>query len=128
MANSKFGIVCLSTGQFSRRFQIPALSVTIVALTCIFVSIPLASALVENRDNVPPGSPHSLVGSALTHSRKILNHHTVVSKAASPTEQPSNSPGLYASFFVPLLAGGAATAFGDIVVHPLDTIKTVQQA
>ena len=36
--------------------------------------------------------------------------------------------GIYSSIIVPLLAGGAATAIGDLAVHPMDTLKTLQQA
>ena len=39
---------------------------------------------------------------------------------------PSDS--IYTSIIVPLLAGGAATAIGDLAVHPMDTLKTLQQA
>jgi hypothetical protein len=35
---------------------------------------------------------------------------------------------IYRSIIVPLLAGGAATAIGDLAVHPMDTLKTLQQA
>ncbi len=35
---------------------------------------------------------------------------------------------IYTSIIVPLLAGGAATAIGDLAVHPMDTLKTLQQA
>ena len=48
--------------------------------------------------------------------------HAVVTAAASQTEK------IQPAWFVPLIAGGMATAVADVVVHPIDTIKTVQQA
>jgi hypothetical protein len=46
----------------------------------------------------------------------------VVTAAASQPEK------IQPAWFVPLIAGGMATAVADVVVHPIDTIKTVQQA
>ena len=46
----------------------------------------------------------------------------------SDSDDVENSSDLYSSIIVPLLAGGAATAIGDLAVHPMDTLKTLQQA
>ena len=103
-------------------------SLMFMVFASMMLAVPNVSALVESNDHKFTAKVQNFVGSALSNSRRILKHRTVVAKATGSSEDVAKDQGLYASFFVPLLAGGFATAFGDIIVHPLDTIKTVQQA
>jgi hypothetical protein len=119
------GIRQFSSGNGNLKTSVN-ISISILCMIALFDFLPSATALVECRERPLPIKIQNFLGSALSKSRQLFNRAepTVVAKATA--DQPSSS--LYSSFLVPLLAGGAATAFGDLVVHPLDTIKTVQQA
>ncbi len=104
-------------------FKIPFAVFTLIV---IFDSVPSANALLKCGQKNLPTKIQNFLGNTLSKSRQVFNRKEPAIVASALPDYPSAS--VYSSFLVPLLAGGAATAFADLILHPLDTIKTVQQS
>lgn len=86
------------------------------------LSVFIVLYMVEGTTFSPKGSP--IAGHKMHEARRMLKEQSIaiVAKAQSVVEDISLNP------LEICICGALATAFGDLTLHPIDTIKTVQQA
>ena len=127
---SKWPFLTRSGARFYARkiMRSGSLAFVAFAVSCL---LPAAALVADSKHTAKV--PVNLLGRILKFPGGILKRgdHLIAKAKAAKDELAaagSSESSLYTTLLVPLLAGGVATAFGDISVHPLDTIKTVQQA
>ena len=97
----------------------------------IFIALHILSCEAVDSAVLPRGMPQRLDkmnrNTKFSHRRNLRAESTIVARTEVPTIVASSEPEITLNAFDLCLCGAFATAFGDFVMHPVDTIKVSQQ-
>jgi hypothetical protein len=98
----------------------------------IFIALHILSCEAVDSAVLPRGMPQRLDkmnrNTKFSHRRNLkAMSSTIVARPEVPTIVAASEPEITLNAFDLCLCGAFATAFGDFVMHPVDTIKVSQQ-